>query len=98
MEESLSRFKMIRSCWYALLLNIGTLPKSITPLSKKNCLLLFYASQNFSMICSIKFFYYALIANQQNTFWKKMFKILVLNKYLHDGKPSLAFFISTYNL
>ncbi|CAI0453759.1 unnamed protein product [Linum tenue] len=26
MEESLNRFKMIRSCWYALLLNIGTLP------------------------------------------------------------------------
>ncbi|CAI0396089.1 unnamed protein product, partial [Linum tenue] len=41
---------------------------------KKYCLLLFYASQNFSMICSIKSFYYALIVNHQNTFWKKCSK------------------------
>lgn len=49
------------------------------------------------MTSYIKDFCSGLIVKVQKRFCKKMFKILPQNKFLHDGKPSLAYLILILN-
>ena len=68
------------------ILALDQLPSRITALLRKKFYLLYYVFQNFKMIFLIKFFYFELIVKVLKKFYRKMFKILSLNRVLLDDK------------
>ena len=68
------------------ILALGQLPSRIIALLRNKFYLLYYVFQNFKTIFFIKSFYSKLIVKVLKKFYKKMFKILSLNRVLLDDK------------